>query len=83
MVARLVLWNLGDTATSVEELLSERLPPTDGATQEVWFADETTDRWGGFALFASADAAGASLPDRLRELVGKEPDVFELFDVAS
>ena len=80
-VGRLVLWSLADTATSVDELRAEQLEWTPGATHEVWFSDETTDRWGGFAVFADAEAAEAPLPDRLRQLLGKDPDVFELFDV--
>ena len=82
MIGRLVLWNVADTATSVDELRAEPLPPTPGAAHEVWLVDEAGERWGGFALFADADAAAAPLPVRLRELLGKEPEVFELFDVA-
>jgi hypothetical protein len=81
-VGRLVIWSLADTMTSVDELRAEPAERTPGATQEIWFSDETTDRWGGFAVFADAEAAEAPLPDRLRELLGKDPDVFELFDVA-
>jgi hypothetical protein len=82
-VARLVLWNVADSTTTVEELRAERLPSTPGATQEVWLFDETGERFGGFSLFPDTDAASAPLPDRLRELLGKEPDIFELFDVDS
>ena len=79
MVVRFLLWGLADTNTSLEELRAERLPQTPGATQETWFADDASDRFGGIALFPDADAAAAPPPDRLRELLGKEPDVFELF----
>jgi hypothetical protein len=82
MVVRFVLWSLADTGTSVDELRAEELAATTGAVQEVWFADEPGERWGGFAVFPGVDAAAAPLPDRLRELIGKDPDVFELFDVA-
>ncbi len=82
MIARLVLWNVADTATSVDELRAEQLPATTGATQEVWLADESGERWGGFALFPDAEAAAAPLPERLRELLGKEPEILELFEVA-
>lgn len=81
MVARFVLWSVADTATSLDELRSLDLPHTSGATAETWFSDETGERWGGFALFPDADAASEPVPERLRELLGKEPDVFELFDV--
>ena len=49
MIARLVLWNVADTATSIDELRAEPLPPTSGAAQEVWLADESGERWGAFA----------------------------------
>jgi hypothetical protein len=83
MVARLVLWNVADTAAGIDELRSEPPPASPGATQEVWFADVPGERWGTFALFPDADSAGAPLPERMRDLLGKEPEVFELFDVAS
>ena len=79
-VVRLMLWNVGDTGTSLDELRAAELPPTPGATGEVWFADEAGERWGGFARFADAEAAAAPVPERLRDLLGKDPDVFELFD---
>jgi hypothetical protein len=82
MVVRFVLWSLADTGTSVDELRAEELAPTAGAVQEVWFADEPGERWGNFAVFPSLETAEEPLPDRLRELIGKDPDVFELFDVA-
>jgi hypothetical protein len=82
VIARLVLWNVVDTATSVDELRAEDLPATPGAAQEVWLADESGERWGGFALFPDEEAASAPFPERLRELLGKEPEIYELFDVA-
>jgi hypothetical protein len=81
MVARLLLWNLADTATSVTDLRALRLPASPTAIQEVWLADDATDRWGSFALFRDAGEASEPLPPRVRELLGKDPDVFELFDV--
>ena len=78
MVARLVLWSLADTAVTVADLCDEL--PYD--TRETWFFDEGTERVGSFAVFATADDAAEPLPERLRELIGKEPDIFELFDTA-
>jgi hypothetical protein len=83
MVARLVLWSLADTMSSVDELRAEQFPPSPGAAQEVWFADEASDRWGSFAVFANPEDANEPFPERLRELLGKDPDVFEIFDVHS
>ncbi|HEX5450593.1 MAG TPA: hypothetical protein VFW85_11115 [Gaiellaceae bacterium] len=78
MVARFVLWSLADTGVSVAELRPE-LPQNDN---ETWFADEHTERLGSFAVFADTDAASEPLPERLLELIGKDPDLVELFDVA-
>ena len=77
MIARLVLWSLADTPVTVADLRDE-LPYDERTT---WFVDETTDRVGCFAVFATADDASEPLPERLRELIGKEPDIFELFDI--
>ncbi len=40
-----------------------------------------TERWGAVYLWESAEAARQELPTRARELIGKEPDVGEEFDV--
>jgi hypothetical protein len=83
MIARLALWNLADTSTTVEQVRAEDLPRSPGAVFEAWFSDEATERWGSFAVFADADAAQAPPPERLRELVAKDPDVVELFELES
>jgi hypothetical protein len=79
MVARFVLWSLADSLVTLDELRPEL--PIDES--EVWFTDELTERLGSFAVFPDAEAAAEPLPERLRELIGKDPDVFELFDVAT
>ena len=76
-VARFVLWSLADTGVSLDELRVE-LPRS---SNETWFADENTERLGAFTVFADADAASEPLPERLRQLIGKDPDIVELFDV--
>jgi hypothetical protein len=81
MVVRLALWSLADTSTTVEELRAERFSPTPGAVFEAWFSDEATERWGSFAVFADADAAAEPPPDRLRELMAKEADIVEVFEL--
>jgi hypothetical protein len=81
MVGRFVLWSLADTATTVEELRAERLATSPGAVSETWFSDEASDRWGAFAVFPDAEAANEPIPERLQELIGKAPDLFELFTV--
>jgi len=83
MVVRLALWSLADTNTTVAELRAESFARTPGAVFEAWFSDEATDRWGSFAVFADAGAAEEPPPARLRELVAKDPDVVEVFELES
>jgi hypothetical protein len=71
-VVRILIWNLADSKTTVDEL-REQLPQlTDG----MWIANEPQERFG---LVSTADA----LPDlkHVRELIGKEPEVAEEYDV--
>jgi hypothetical protein len=72
-VVRILIWNLADSKTTVEEV-REHLPPF--SDDEIWIANEPQERFG---LVSHAD----ELPDlgRLRSLIGKEPDIGEEFDV--
>ena len=83
MVVRLTLWSLADTGTTVAELRGESFARSPGATFEAWFSDEVTERFGSFAVFADAGAAEEPPPTRLRELVVKDPDVVEVFELES
>jgi hypothetical protein len=76
-VVRIALWSLADTPVSLDDLRREL--PRDA--DETWFSDESTERLGSFAVFPDADAAGAPFPEQLRELIGKDPDLLELFDL--
>ena len=77
MIARLALWTLADSQSTLAEIRPQL--PLD--TSEVWFSDDASERLGSFAVFPDAEAATAPFPEHLRELIGKEPDVIELFDV--
>jgi hypothetical protein len=46
-----------------------------------WIADETTERWGAVYVWESRDAAEQPLPTRARELIGKDPEIAEIFDI--
>jgi hypothetical protein len=88
MVVRFVLWNLADSLTTVAELRNYLRDEAVDAFAEVpgllfkgWISDETTERWGAVYVFESAEAAEQPLPSRARELIGKEPDVAEVFDL--
>ena len=88
MIVRLVLWNLADSKTNIDELRRylrdeavdsfDRLP---GLLFKAWISDEITERWGAVYLWESRDAAEQPLPSRARELIGKDPEIAEIFDV--
>jgi hypothetical protein len=72
-VARILLWNLADSKTTLAEL-REQLPPLgDG---DHWIANDVQERFG---LVSTSDEP----PDlaAVRELIGKGPDVAEEYDV--
>ena len=88
MLARLVLWNLADSKTTIPELRRylrdesvEAFEDVAGLRFKAWISDETTERWGAFYLWESREAAQQELPSRARELIGKDPDLLEEFDV--
>ena len=88
MIVRLVLWNLADSKTSIEELRRylleesvEQFEEVEGLRLKLWISDDATERWGAVYVFESFEAAQQELPGRARELIGKEPDIAEEFDV--
>jgi hypothetical protein len=72
MVARILIWNLYDSKTTLEEL-REHLPELPEG--DVWIAN-AADRFGIISF-------GDELPDlgAIPELIGEEPAVAEEFDV--
>jgi trans-2,3-dihydro-3-hydroxyanthranilate isomerase len=88
VLLRLVLWNLADSKTTIEELRRYLLDESVDAFEDVpglrlkaWISDEASERWGEVYLWESRKDAEQELPSRARELIGKEPDVGEEFDV--
>jgi hypothetical protein len=88
MVVRLVLWNLADSLTNVGELRrylqDEEVPQLEevpGLLVTLWVSDDVTERWGAIYLFESREASEQPLPSRARELIGKEPDLVDVFDL--
>jgi hypothetical protein len=88
MVVRFVLWNLADSQTSIEELRRYLQDEAVDAFEEVpglllksWISDDVTERWGAIYIFESTEASEQPLPSRARELIGKDPDVVEIFDL--
>ena len=73
MLARILIWSLHDSMTSLEELRAHlpELPEGDR-----WISNEAHERLGLITF-------GDELPDlgEVPRLIGKEPDVAEEFDV--
>jgi hypothetical protein len=73
MVVRLLIWNVAESKTSIDEL-RESLPELTPPSQWIW--NEVTDRFG--ALIVDDD-----VPESIgwaQDLVGDDPDVYEEFD---
>jgi len=88
LIVRLVIWNLADSMTTIEELRRylrdesvDTFEEVPGLRFKAWFSDAVTERWGAVYLWESREAADQELPSRARELIGKEPDIGEEFDV--
>jgi len=74
VIVRLLLWNLADSKTTLEEL-RPRLEPSPNRT---WISDGTTDRFGVVEMW---DDEPGEFPREIVELVGKDPEIAEEFDV--
>ena len=88
MIVRIVLWSLADSKTTIHELRRylrdesvEKFAEVSGLRFKAWISDETTERWGAVYLWESLEASAQPLPSRARELIGKEPEVVETFDL--
>jgi hypothetical protein len=88
VLLRLVLWNLADSKTSIEELRRylrdesvDLFAEASGLRFKAWVSDEVTERWGAIYVWESRAAEQRSPVSRARELIGKDPDIAEEFDV--
>jgi Putative mono-oxygenase ydhR len=88
LILRLVIWNLADSKTTIQELRRylrdesvDAFAEVPGLRFKAWISDEATERWGGVYLWESVQAASQTLPSRARDLIGKDPDIVEDFDV--
>ena len=73
-VVRLYLWSLADSKTTLDEL-REHLSPA--IEPDVWISNDASERFG---LITYGRTPGSEL-ERVRDLIGKEPDVAEEFDL--
>jgi hypothetical protein len=74
VILRLLLWNLADSKTTLPEL-REQLPP---ATNRTWISDDLTERFGVVEMW---EEEPGDFPQELLALIGKPPDVADVFDV--
>ena len=88
MIVRFVLWSLADSQTNIGELRRylvdesvDKFETVPGLLFKAWISDDVTERWGSFYVWESREAADQELPSRARELIGKEPDIVEEFDL--
>lgn len=88
MVVRIVLWSLADSKTTIQELRRylrdesvDAFAEVEGLRFKAWISDSSGERWGAFYLFESLEAAEQPLPGHARELIGKDPEVAEIFDL--
>jgi hypothetical protein len=72
-VARILIWSLADSKTTIDELRDQLPDAPDGG---VWIANEPQERFGLVTI-------GDELPDLepLLTLIGKDPEIAEEFDV--
>ena len=83
-----MLWSLADSDADVESLRRylrdesvDAFSEIEGLLFKAWISDSNSDRWGAFYVFESREAAEQPLPSRARELIGKDPDLIEVFDL--
>ena len=88
MVVRIVLWNLNDSKTTIEELRRylrdesvDEFADVEGLRFKAWISDPAGERWGAFYLFETREEADQVLPTGVRDLIGKDPEVVEEFDL--
>jgi hypothetical protein len=72
-VARIIVWNLADSKSSLDEVREQLPSATEGS---FWIANDAQERFGLISV-------GDTLPDleQLRTLIGKDPEVAEDFDL--
>ena len=88
MVVRFLLWSLADSKTTIEELRRDLHDESVDAFEEVeglrfkaWVSDAAGERWGSFELYDSLAAAERALPGNALALIGKDPDVADVYDL--
>jgi hypothetical protein len=73
VTVRLLLWNVADSKTTLDELRA-KLP--DLPEGDHWISDPATDRFGLISCSGSLLAIG-----QIRDLIGKDPEIGEEFEL--
>jgi hypothetical protein len=74
VTVQIFLWSLADSKTTLDEL-RDQLPELEGG--DAWISNEASERFG-LISFSGGMPPGLS---RVRDLIGRDPDVGEEFDV--
>jgi hypothetical protein len=74
VTVRLVLWNLADSKTTLDELRAKLPDVPDG---DSWISDEVGEQRFGLISFSEDDEPAA----QARELIGKDPEIGEEFEL--
>jgi hypothetical protein len=74
VIVRLLLWNLANSKTTLEELR----PRLERSSNRTWISDETTERFG---VVETWDDEPGEFPREIVDLIGKEPEIAEEFEV--
>ena len=73
MTVRLLLWSLADSKTTLDELRAQLPALPEG---DVWVSHEPTERFGLISF-------SGEVPPEIPELIGKDPEVGEEFELES
>jgi len=73
VTVRLLLWTLADSKTNLDELRS-KLPDLPEGDQ--WISDPASERFGLISFSGSLEEV-----ERIRDLIGKDPEVGEEFEL--
>jgi hypothetical protein len=71
--ARLLLWNIGDSKTTLDELRA-KLPELPEGDQ--WISDPASERFGLISFSGSLEEV-----EQIRDLIGKDPEIGEEFEI--
>ena len=73
MTVRLLLWSLADSKTTLDELRAQLPDLPEG---DHWISDPATERFGLVSFSGSLRGV-----ERIRDLIGKDPEIGEEFEI--